>query len=437
MLTKQVKTIPIASIDIRRDSRQRRTIDVSDLVESVRRRGVLTPICVTKSGVLVFGERRLTAAIECGHTEILARIAPDNLTPHDLQLLELEENLMRQELAWQDRVRAMHKLYELSGAASERIFAESIGYDHSQVSRSLTAARELLSGNTRVAAAPSIRKAANIVNRQREREKNNLLAEIVDTIQPTAQAVPQEQVEDILSESFHVWAPAYSGPKFNLIHCDFPYGIELDDSDQLQNIKHAEDRQAQTHQTYEDSEATFWNLFDTLSLAQENVISSSAHMIFWFSMKHYERLLSLLPLRFPEWTFDEYPLIWHKTDNKGIVPDVTRRPRRVYETALFGWRGDRRIVRLAANAYGAPKESGSSHPSAKPEAMLRHFFQMLVDPNTRLLDPTCGSGSALRAADSLGAERVLGLEIDPEWAETAKARLRASRSITTLAEAVA
>jgi ParB/RepB/Spo0J family partition protein len=434
MLTKQVKSIPVDQITIQRDSRQRRAIDVSDLIESVKRRGVLTPICVTKSGVLVFGERRLTAARQCGLTEILARIAPDNLSPLDLQILELEENLMRQELPWQDKARAMHRMFELSGAASEAIFAESIGYDRSHVQRTLAAARELAAGNDRVASAPSIRKATNIVSRQREREKNNLLAEIVDTIQPAEPA--QAPSEDVLNENFHEWVSRFSGPKFNLIHCDFPYGIELDDSAQLQNQKDASQGEAQTHRTYQDSEDTFWNLLATLSAAQESVISSSAHMIFWFSMKHYPKLLAMLHGRFPDWTWDEYPLIWHKTDNKGIVPDVTRRPRRVYETALFGWRGDRRIIKLASNAYGAPKDNGS-HPSAKPEAMLRHFFSMLVDPNTRLLDPTCGSGSALRAADTLGAERVLGLELDPEWAETAKARLRASRSLTSLAEAVA
>jgi len=44
-------------------------------------------------------------------------------------------------------------------------------------------------------------------------------------------------------------------------------------------------------------------------------------------------------------------------------------------------------------------------------------MQMFVDENTTLLDPTCGSGSALRAAESLGARHVLGLEKDEEYAK--------------------
>jgi DNA modification methylase len=53
----------------------------------------------------------------------------------------------------------------------------------------------------------------------------------------------------------------------------------------------------------------------------------------------------------------------------------------------------------------------------KPEAILRHFFEMFVDENTLMLDPTCGSGTALRAAKSLGA--ALGIEKNEVFAERA------------------
>jgi DNA modification methylase len=38
---------------------------------------------------------------------------------------------------------------------------------------------------------------------------------------------------------------------------------------------------------------------------------------------------------------------------------------------------------------------------------------------TSILDPTCGSGTALRAARSLGAQRFLGLEANKEYADDA------------------
>lgn len=432
MLSNKVQRIPLDSIQINRPDRQRREIDVSDIIESVKRRGVLTPICVTKSGRLIFGERRLTAARQAGHTDILARIAPDDLSEHDLQLLELEENIMRAELAWQDKALAMSRLYTLSGATSREAFAASVGYSTSFVYRNLDAAQEIISGNERVMNAPTVAKAINVVERQREREENNALADILDTIGGSSEAPPLEQPADpIITQSFLDWAPTYGGAKFNLLHCDFPYGVELQDSDQLQVGGNA-------HLTYEDGPDVFWALLRCLIENRDRFLSHSAHIIFWHSMKEelYLPMRDTFAQAMPEFTFEDYPLVWMKSDNRGIAPDVERRPRRIYETALFGWRGERKLVKLGSNAYAAPKEA-SAHPSTKPEPVLRHFLSMVVDHHTRLLDPTCGSGSALRAADSLGAATVLGLELDPEFAEDAKARWRRYKSTSRLAEMVA
>jgi DNA modification methylase len=67
------------------------------------------------------------------------------------------------------------------------------------------------------------------------------------------------------------------------------------------------------------------------------------------------------------------------------------------------------------------------HMSTKPEPMLRHFFRMFVDENTYMLDPTCGSGTALRAAEALDAAYVQGIEIDEEFAKRADLRLWEAR----------
>jgi DNA modification methylase len=46
-----------------------------------------------------------------------------------------------------------------------------------------------------------------------------------------------------------------------------------------------------------------------------------------------------------------------------------------------------------------------------------------------MLDPTCGSGSSLRAAESLGAKYVLGLEINKDYANLAREALEKSRRL--------
>jgi ParB/RepB/Spo0J family partition protein len=436
VLTKKVRSIPLDSITIARDERQRREIDVSDIIESIRKRGVLTPICVREDGRLIFGERRLTAAKQLGHKDILARIAPNDLSELNLQLLELDENVMRKDLPWQEKAAALRKMREIflleHPGSSQELFADSVAYSRPFVSRMLEAAEEIAKGNERVAQAPALNKAVNVIQRAKAREENNALSDIIDSVGVgTAPPELEHPEEPILLESFHSWAPLYCGPKFNLIHCDFPYGINLDDSDQLQVLGTA-------HQTYDDSERVFWDLLETFAQHRDKFISHSAHLIFWHSMKEdlYLPMRKFFSERLPEFTFDDYPLVWLKSDNRGIAPDVERRPRRIYETALFGWRGERKLVKLGSNAYAAPKENGA-HPSAKPEPVLRHFFSMVCDKHTRAFDPTCGSGSSLRAAESLGAGSVLGLELDPTFHKDAVARLRQARSLAKLSESIA
>ena len=61
--------------------------------------------------------------------------------------------------------------------------------------------------------------------------------------------------------------------------------------------------------------------------------------------------------------------------------------------------------------------------SEKPTLVLEHFFRMLVDETTVMLDPTCGSGNAVKVAEALGANWSTGLEIDPKYVEGAKENL--------------
>lgn len=117
-----------------------------------------------------------------------------------------------------------------------------------------------------------------------------------------------------------------------------------------------------------------------------------------------------------------------KSDNVGILPDPERGPRRIYETCLFGSRGDRKIVRPTSNAVWSASQR-DEHMSIKPEIMLGQFFRMFVDSNTIMLDPTCGSGGALRAAETLLASHVVGLERDEDFAARANAALNKSREV--------
>ena len=104
--------VPIGQIKVNRDERQRRQIDTKDLEASIRRRGLLNPIIISDDFTLQTGERRLTACKNLGYTDILTRFASD-LSPTEAQIIELEENIKRTDLEWQDLAKAIGRIHRL------------------------------------------------------------------------------------------------------------------------------------------------------------------------------------------------------------------------------------------------------------------------------------------------------------------------------------
>jgi tRNA1(Val) A37 N6-methylase TrmN6 len=213
----------------------------------------------------------------------------------------------------------------------------------------------------------------------------------------------------ITNADFIDWVRTYSGPRFNFLHCDFPYGI---------NAGRHNQGAGRALGAYDDSEDTHHRLVEALGHAMAHVVAEQAHLMFWFPIERHQTTLDALTAM--GWKVVPVPLIWHKSDNTGILPDPNRSARRIYETAFMASRGDRKIVQAVGNSIGAPVTK-SIHMSEKPKAVLRHFFRMFVDDSTRMLDPTCGSGNAVAVAEDMGASSVLGLEIDPEFCERAQA----------------
>lgn len=76
-------------------------------------------------------------------------------------------------------------------------------------------------------------------------------------------------------------------------------------------------------------------------------------------------------------------------------------------------------------AKPSPKErEGNAHPTVKPIALMKYIIKLLAPPNNPLLlDPFCGSGTTLVAAQELGI-RAIGIEREPEYAQIACERLK-------------
>jgi ParB family chromosome partitioning protein len=431
MTSGKFELLSIQSITVDRENRQRRDlIGLEELAASIQNIGLINPIVITRDLELVAGERRLEAHKLLGFDTIAVQYAED-LDQLSLHLIELEENIRRTDLPWQDHVKAVCKYHEIKTEQAQEIneewsqsqTAEELGMSKQVVGRHLLVNRAMVMGVNEVLAAPKFSQAANFAERAQERRKTAVLRDLrqqslpepkgqISSAELVKPEIPTGRYADIVEENFIIWSKTVQEIPYNLIHCDFPYGVNAGDT-QGQSA-------AKGFGGYEDKPEIYFSLLDTLLRNQNNFIAPSAHMIFWFSLDFYietrEKLMAA------GWRVDLFPLIWFKSDNTGILPDAQRGPRRVYETAFFCVRGDRKVVRAVGNctATGVTK---TYHMSEKPTAVLHHFFRMLVDETTVMLDPTCGSGNAVKVAEELGADWSLGLEINVEYMEAAKQNL--------------
>lgn len=460
------------AIKILRGERQRRELDFDDLLASIKRNGVLVPIILRKNPdpeppfILIAGERRLAASLHLGLESIPYRLFED-LDPLEHEIVELEENVKREDLEWQDKVRTyglLHDAYkrrEPEWTLGET--AEMLSISSAHLSKFYLIWGSF--GDPTVLACGTYNEAYNLILRRERRASASALEELLAPTEEKEDAKELDATDDFQTHSnssdadgidsnaagirtsaprsppspplpvvqcldFIEWAKDYSGPRFNLIHCDFPYGIGLFSS----NGKRAgAERSQMGHDDsteYPDTPELYQSLVLALCENLERIASQSAHLMFWFSNKWEIESWTRDAFRrlAPSVRFARFPLIWHKTDNAGIASAPTYEPRHVYETCLLGIRGNRSIVRVVSDVYGAPSErSERTHVSQKPIGMLKHFMGMLVDEHTRLLDPTCGSGSALIAADALGAKAVVGFELDPERADGANKAIELER----------
>lgn len=447
-----MQSILLSSVKIR-DNRQRKDLgDLKDLKQSILNIGLLNPIIIEQDSsdglfYLIAGERRYTAWSELFAEGKVGENIPcrvlSSLSPSDKHLIELEENIKRKDLTWQEYCEAIDTMFTLKGCSTNEELADYLGLSLAAIQR----ARFIWANkdNPKVLAADNMSNAVTICKRESARvlsSAKNELDHILNTTlfgdttndkktetiidrttdlssridgddtggisSPCAEFKPEEIRARIINANFAEWARDYRGKKFNVIHLDFPYGINHDRSGQ----GHTKD-----FGTYADSEDVFKTLVKTLLENEERIIASSAHIICWIS------------LRYAEWTKEEFgkkgyscliqPFIWHKSDNKGIIADTQCGMRNVGEYALIFNKGRYPVLKNISNIFDYPTTK-HFHASEKPISVLDRLFEAFVDENTRLLDPTCGSGTAIISAAKAGAEEALGIELDAEFAKKAQ-----------------
>lgn len=137
----QIRMIPINKIMPSPQQARNELGDLSDLIQSIKEKGVLEPIIIRPKGnyyEIIAGERRYTAAQKAGLTE-LPCIEMD-VDDNEAMEIALIENLQRKDLTVFEEAEGLKTLSELYGYSHEMI-AKKIGKARSTVTEIITLCR--------------------------------------------------------------------------------------------------------------------------------------------------------------------------------------------------------------------------------------------------------------------------------------------------------
>lgn len=422
--------------------RQRKTISPGELNElkmMILSDGLLNAPNVYDMGdgtfLLVAGERR-TRAIDLIHEGGLAfrynaEQVPSGQLPVTLVLLddsiaqkeaELNENIGRVDLTWQERCEALASIHALrvesnrgqtvSDTANE--LAQKGGFEGSRAPSTL---RRAITESTLIAQHlhdPAIAKARNATEAHSlilRREEEKIHAALA---RKRIAALPEKPPIEIRNADLEVALTEIEPNTFDLICADPPYGIDAGAGGFRSRTVH--------HHNYEDTIEVARRVALAILTEGFRITKPRANLFLFTDIKHWE-WLQLASARIG-WTPFRYPLIWGKSDSEGLAPWGSAGPRITTEFIFFATKGEKGLLASPINYLRENRVPRNEriHAAEKPVELLRRLIECSTLPGDRVLDPCCGSGSTLVACREL-KRLALGIEKDPNYYNTAMANV--------------
>jgi site-specific DNA-methyltransferase (adenine-specific) len=410
---------------------------LQDLEESIDALGLIHPPALRyRNGqfVLAAGERRLRACkalIALGkqirHGEIVAEpgLVPClNLGSIEDSVafeVELDENIKRENLSWQERAVAEARLLEIRGVqnasaglpkptltaiASEIVqrttgsTAPAEGAQITAVANRIRLAEHL--HDPEVAKAKTEQEAIKVVRKKAEAARVQTLAAAFDS------AAAGDCPHTLLQGDFRTQISEVPTSSVDVLLTDPPYGIDADGFGE----------QAGTGHAYEDSQEYFEELIAVLAEESFRVCKDQAHAYVFCDPRRFGDLQTHFELA--GWKVWPIPLIWAK--GNGMLPRPEHAPRRTYECIMFASKGDKPVRCVKGDVISVSAVRDLKHGAQKPVDLYVDLLSRSVVPGDSILDTFAGSGTIFPAANRCKV-KATGIELSDEYAAIAKLRM--------------
>lgn len=452
--------------DIQVLSRQRKDMgSLEDLIESIKANGQLQPGMVrpvnaddiehegadpTIPWVLVAGERRYRAVAMAGLEKYLA-VNRGDLPELQQKIYELEENLHRKEMTWDEQAQARATIHDLrlrEATESGRTWthadtARELGETQATISRDIKVAQAIAADPT-LKAAGSKKAAIRILDFREHVAKQEAKLE---HSKPTAQRLSSLLVEADARD----WLRAVPTGKFDAFISDFPYGLDFHSlgMKRAAGVESASD--------YDDTEGVTLDLFVDVVPEVIRCTKVSGWICVFMAESNYgflrdlfetcctvhydygeieytkldngdwEKVLphyckshakggscSFLRAEVPGW-------IWYRPNSRNPARFPERHAKNFYEPILVLNRGEGRLYKHqddCPNVLTFEAEYGGDriHSMQKPRALARELAMRFTLPGELVADSFFGSGNLLAGAAEV-QRKILGCEMNPLMVE--------------------
>ena len=408
-------------------NRQRQEFDIEkhqELVDSIRKHGILHPPVLRLAGdsyQLVAGECRLRAmrdiidlgdSVRYGSEDCAPGAVPftflGDLDELDAEEAELDENIKRSDLTWQEKARATSRLELLRSKQAARkgapeptlatIAKETRGSDtvgtQTAVRAEILVAKHL--DRPEVAGAKSAKEALKILKTIERKEKN---VELAKTVGKTLASSRHQVINgDALG-----WLRDQPAGVYDVILTDPPYGMGADGFGDSGGAAVAD-----AH-SYEDDYETFMRCLTALAFEGYRITKDEAHIYIFCDIDKFDTVRS--ELRNAGWTAFRTPLIWFKPNGQR-APWPDQGPQRKYECIAYATKGKRKVNQLKGDVLVYPTETNLGHGAQKPVDLYADLLARSANAGDKVLDPFGGTGPIIPAANTLSLYAT-SVELDP------------------------
>lgn len=460
-------TIKVKLSQIKVGERLRKDLgDIDALAESIKEEGLIHPPTIDHNYRLVAGGRRMAAIQKLGWESVPVYFL-EVLDDSHLRRLEVEENVRRKQMNWQEKCLGVHAVHvanlETNFKWTVRLTGEMLGVTGAHISANAQVARALKKQpkDEEVWQCDSFAEALKLLLRRKEeqitaelasrgrtttkkqKKPSKVLGEVdLDDLSKGAGVTPadvgidgmfgvvdpaaavdstalpeQEAEEDVQTIDLNEFL--FCGDALDhmqsmqdeMVHSvisDLPYGIDMGNLAQSNNKMRIETTAAE-HDVEENL------AFIKLAIPEfYRILKSNGFAVLWMDQTHFDKIVTWATAA--GFKVQRWALIWAKTHpckNQAAQYNFTKN----YETAYVLRKGDAMLQEPQTKSVWLgsfeDEDKVCQHPFAKPIKLWQWLMRAVLRPGDTYYDPCAGCGSSVLAGITAGFHPI-ACELKPE-----------------------